>query len=156
MWADYSDVYEVSDEGHIRNKKTKRVLREFIGKDGYLRTQFNGKSRTVHRVVANVFIPKSQERDFINHKDGNKQNNRVDNLEWCTRSENMRHAYQHNLKSQAGIKNSRCKLTPDQVRFIKNNYVPHDPECGAKPLSKKFGVAHQTISAVACGQNWKE
>lgn len=119
MWADYSDKYEVSSNGHVRNKKTKRVLHEFVGKDGYLRTQFDGKSRTVHRVIANVFIPKDPNRDFINHKDGNKQNNSVDNLEWCTRSENIKHAYEHNLRSSVGIKNGRCRLTLEQVDFIK-------------------------------------
>ena len=47
MWKQCSEKYEASTDGHIRNIKTKRVLREFIGKDGYLRTQFDGKSRLV-------------------------------------------------------------------------------------------------------------
>ena len=109
MWISISDKYEASLDGHIRNKNTKRILREFVGKDGYLRTQFDGKSRTVHRVIALAFIPQIESKDFINHKDGNKQNNSVDNLEWCTRSENMKHAYKHNLKSSIGIKNGRNK-----------------------------------------------
>lgn len=51
MWKQCSEKYEASTDGRIRNIKTKRVLREFIGKDGYLRTQFDGKSRLVHRVI---------------------------------------------------------------------------------------------------------
>ena len=156
MWISISDKYEASLDGHIRNKNTKRILREFVGKDGYLRTQFDGKSRTVHRVIALAFIPKIEGKDFINHKDGNKQNNSVDNLEWCTRSENMKHAYKHNLKSSIGIKNGRNKLSYDDVLYIRTHYIPRDKHFGAKPLAKKFGVAHQTISAVACGQNFKE
>ena len=58
MWVKYSDQYEVSSDGHIRNSKTKRILREFLGSDGYLRTQFDGKTRLVHRVVASVFFRK--------------------------------------------------------------------------------------------------
>lgn len=155
-WADISEKYEASSDGHIRNKKTGRVLKEFVGKDGYLRTQFDGKSRTVHRVIANAFLPEDPDRKFINHKDGNKQNNSIDNLERCNRSENMKHAYKHGLKSSIGVKNSRCKLSIDDVSYIKENYKAGDKQYGAKAMAEKFGVAHQTICAVACGQNWKE
>lgn len=156
MWIDISDNYEASTDGHIRNKRTRRVLREFVGKDGYLRTQFDGKSRTVHKTIAKAFIPQDPDRPFVNHKDGNKQNNRVDNLEWCTRSENMYHAYDHNLKkSPIGTTNGRCKLSEEDVEYIRANYKPHDSVFGARPLAEKFGVAPQTISAVMSGQNWK-
>ena len=154
MWIKISDKYECSDEGHIRNKKTKRVLKEFVGKDGYVRTQFDGKTRLVHRVVAIAFLPAEVGKDFVNHKDGDKQNNNVDNLEWCDRSGNMKHAYEHNLKSSKGIKNGRCKLTEEDVSFIRENYMPCDKIFGARALAKRFEVAHQTISAVISGQNW--
>lgn len=154
MWVDISQKYEASDDGHIRSKKTKRILHEFVGKDGYLRTQFDGKTRTVHRVIAIAFIPGEVGKDFVNHRDGNKQNNAVSNLEWCTRNENMRHAYSHGLKSSVGELNGRAKLSAENVRFIKDHYKKGDEEFGAKALSKKFGVARQTICAVVSGQNW--
>lgn len=154
MWKLISDKYEASEEGHIRNRKTKRVLHEFEGKDGYLRTQFDGKTRTVHRVIAEAFIDKKSGKDFVNHIDGNKTNNRSDNLEWCDRSENMKHAYRYGLKTSKGINNGRCKLSYDDVNYIRNNYIPGDNVYGAKALSIKFGVAPQTISAVISGQNW--
>lgn len=56
MWKQCSEKYEASTDGHVRNMKTKRVLHEFIGKDGYLRTQFDGKTRLVHRVIAQTFL----------------------------------------------------------------------------------------------------
>lgn len=156
MWNSISDKYEVSDKGEIRNKKTKRILHQFVGKDGYVRTQFDGKTKTVHRIVAKAFLKTSKNKLFVNHKDGNKQNNNVSNLEWCTSSENQKHAYKHNLKTRLiGSKNGRSKLTNENVEFIKKNYVPCSKIYGAKALSKRFGVAPQTISAVITGQNWK-
>lgn len=155
MWIDILDGYEASSDGHIRNKNTKRVLREFVGRDGYFRTQFGGKTRTVHRVIAMAFIPMEDGRDFVNHKDGDKRNNNVENLEWCTRSENAKHAYTHGLKKpQKGERNGRAKLSSEDVRVIKENYKRGDKDYGAKALAKRFNVAHQTICAVVSGQNW--
>lgn len=156
MWVSISNKYEVSDLGCIRNKKTKRVLRQFVGKDGYMRTQFDGKTRTVHRVVATAFLHPVPGLDFVNHKDGNKQNNAASNLEWCNRKENMCHAYNMGLKKPPrGMMNGRSILTYADVSFIRKYYIPRDKVFGAKALSQKFGVAMQTICAVASGQNWK-
>ena len=154
MWINISEKYQASDDGHIRSIKTGRTLGEFRGKDGYLRTQFDGKTRMIHRVIANAFLPKVDGKFFVNHKDGNKQNNSAENLEWCTRNENMKHAYALGLKSSAGQKNGRSKLTLADVDFIRNNYVKGDSTYGATALSKRFGVARQTICAVTSGQNW--
>lgn len=52
MWVKYDDNYEVSYDGHIRNSRTKRILHEYVGKDGYLRTQFAGKTRLIQRAIA--------------------------------------------------------------------------------------------------------
>lgn len=155
MWSTILDNYEISDDGDIRNARTGRVIKQFVGKDGYLRTQIAGKTRLVHRLVALTFVPSDVGKDFVNHKDGNKQNNRASNLEWCTRSENMKHAYQHQLKSSIGVKNGRHKLSNEDVLFILEHYAPRDKRFGAKALAEQFGVAHQTVCAVISGQNWK-
>lgn len=155
MWIRILDNYEVSDTGLIRNAKTGREVKQYVGKDGYCRTQIAGKTRTVHRLVAFAFVPADPGKHFINHKDGNKRNNRADNLEWVTRSENMQHAYAHGLKkAPSRTKNGRSKLTEEDVSFIRKHYIPGDTEFGAKALAKKFGVVHQTIAAVFHGQNW--
>lgn len=156
MWLPYSDRYEVSSEGHIRNRKTKRILREFIGSDGYLRTQFDGKTRLIHRVVAKVFLENLYNLPEVNHIDGNKTNNSIQNLEWCDRNYNLKHAYEIGLRSAKRTHNSRSKLSEDDVAYIRKNYIPRDKDYGAKSLSKHFGVAHQTICAVVSEQNWKE
>ena len=157
MWADISQKYQASSDGHIRNKRTGHVLKEFLGKDGYLRTQFDGKTQLVHRAVIKAFREQPEGKNIVNHKDGNKANNSVSNLEWCNLSENMHHAYQHSLKKRpAGTINPKAKLSIDDVTYIKKYYRPGDKKYGAKPLSKRFNVAPQTISAVTSGQNWKE
>lgn len=156
MWLKILDNYEISNEGVIRNINTGRVIKQFVGKDGYVRTQIAGKTRTVHRLVATAFIPLEDGKIFVNHKDGNKQNNKSTNLEWCTRSENMQHAYDHNLKEHpVGVKNGRNKLSYEDVSFILEHYKPRDKVFGARALATVFNVAPQTISAVISGQNWR-
>ena len=155
MWQQFSEKYEASTDGHIRNIKTKRVLHEFIGKDGYLRTQFDGKTRLVHRVIAQTFLDNPHELPEVNHINGCKSDNSVSNLEYCTRNYNLRHAYEQGLRNAKRTNNPRCKLSEIDVAYIKKNYIKGDKQYGAFPLAKHFGVAPQTICAVVSGQNWK-
>ena len=155
MWSKCSEKYEASTDGHIRNAKTGRVLHEFVGEDGYMRTQFDGKTKLVHRVIANTFLDNPDRLPEVNHMNGDKSDNSVENLEWCTRSHNQRHAYENGLRSMSGTRNPRCRLSEDDVVFIKQNYISHDKQYGAAALAKRFGVAPQTICAAVHGQNWK-
>lgn len=156
MWVRIFDKYEISDDGVIRNFKTKRTIKQFVGKDGYVRTQIAGKTRLVHRLVALQFLPFCLDKNFVNHIDGDKQNNSASNLEWCTSSENQKHAYRKQLrKPNFGVKNGRSKLSEKDVDFILSKYIPRDAEFGATALAERFGVARQTICAVAHGQNWR-
>lgn len=157
MWKKISENYEASTDGHIRNAKTKHVLREYIGKDGYLRTQFDGKTRTVHKEIAKAFLPTDGIKTYVNHKDGNKTNNAVENLEWCTFSENIKHAYNNGLmRSKTGMNNGRNILSEEDVKYIREHCKKRDPVYSRKALAERFNVAHQTISAVMTGQCWKE
>lgn len=105
IWKDvkgYEGFYKVSNYGDImslpRNGTTKnsRILKQRTGKGGYKYVILHklGKQKTekVHRIVANNFIPNTQNKREVNHKDGDKTNNRVDNLEWATTSENQLHS----------------------------------------------------------------
>jgi hypothetical protein len=157
VWTKILDAegYEATMGGEIRNARTKQVLKQHIGSDGYMRIQLAGRTRLVHRIIADTFVLKPIGKEFVNHIDGNKTNNSAFNLEWVTRSENMQHAYNSGLKKPlAGTKNGHAKLTEEAVAFIRENYVPGDKEFGAKALGKKFGVAHQTVAAVFHKQNW--
>ena len=107
-WRDVKeyDHYEVNQFGEIRHKKRKQVLKPRSNNGGYLYVNFNINGiRTnfaVHRIVANAFIPNPKGYLEVNHKDYNKQNNNVSNLEWVNSSQNKQHAYlkQENKQSR--------------------------------------------------------
>lgn len=168
----YEGLYEVSDTGLIKalykRVDTGKCHREWVehilhtAEDsfGYLRTSLakNGVNRTVkvHRIVAETFIPNPNNLPQVNHIDGNKQNNRVGNLEWCTQSQNMKHACQMGLKSLKGEKNPAHKLIKGDVEFIRKNYTPRHHELGTIGLAKRFGVHRKTISRIITQSHWKE
>lgn len=102
----FEGLYEVSNLGEVRGMVrsgcTGEILRGFIDKGGYkVVTLYNHqkhKHMKVHRIVAMAFIENNEHKRTVNHIDGNKLNNRVENLEWATHSENHRHAYRTGLK----------------------------------------------------------
>ena len=96
MWKTVEDypAYEVSTNGDIRNKKTGRILSSCGGEGNYQMvclsiTDNKNKTPYVHRIVAKAFIPNPDNLTEVNHKDEDKSNNSVDNLEWCTRQYNL-------------------------------------------------------------------
>lgn len=104
-WRDipgYEGRYQVSDQGHVRGPSGKVLKTQRIN-SGYLIVQmsdypFGKKAATVHRLVARVFLPLDGQRPHVNHKNGDKTDNRAVNLEWCDRSENGLHAYSAGLR----------------------------------------------------------
>lgn len=166
----YEGLYEVSNYGNIKSLKRtvnrgkchrtweEHQLKYSVDLKGYFRTNLakDGINRTVkvHRLVAEAFIPNPMNLPQVNHKDGNKQNNSVKNLEWCTHSENQKHACMMGLKRNDGEFNNGHKLTVEQVHFIRNNYVPRDKTFGAVALGKRFGVHRKTIGRIVNDVSW--
>lgn len=106
----------------------------------------------IHRLVAEAFVPRVEGKDTVNHIDGNKLNNRADNLEWADRSEQMYHAYDNDLKKpMRGENNGNAKLTAEQVEAIRKEYVRYSKEHGTVALGKKYGVNNSTIGAIVRG-----
>lgn len=108
----YEGLYEVSSDGEVRSNKrattSGKILKQYVSKrNGYcyvcLSKDNKATTKRVHGLVASAFFGERVEGSQINHKDGNKRNNRVENLEYCTQSENMRHAYKMGLEKTVGI-----------------------------------------------------
>ena len=105
-WVPINDFpeYEVSDEGRIRNIKTGRIMKSSVNSRGYsqvcLRSNKQQYTKRVHRLVADAFHDKDRNDLDVNHIDGNKQNNKMSNLEFCSRKENIEHAYRTGLKEE--------------------------------------------------------
>ena len=160
----FSEKYEVSNLGRIRNNQTGTILRLFENRKGYLQVHLsNGRNKNrvvrVHKAVAETFLPEKREKDIVNHIDGNKQNNCVENLEWCSLSENTLHAMRLGLidpEKNCGERNGNKKLTKEQVEEIKRLYKPYDRKFGTRGLSKMYGVDHMTISRIVRGKTWNK
>ena len=95
----YKNKYLVFENGVIFNLNAKE-LKGMIDKAGYREVNINGKFERVHRIVSICFIENPENKPCVNHKDGNKLNNDISNLEWCTYSENTKHAYENGLEKK--------------------------------------------------------
>lgn len=101
IWKTFEEGYSVSNEGNVRCDKTGYIFVGEISNAGYKRINLNKtkKHYSVHRLVAKAFVPNPDNKSVVNHIDGNKTNNRADNLEWVTPSENDKHAYKMGLRT---------------------------------------------------------
>ena len=116
-----------------------------------------GNTKDIHRLVALVFCPgKTNKKNQVNHIDGNKHNNCATNLEWCTRHQNMRHAFSTGLVVAAkGVRNGSSKLTPKDVLHIRDEYYKPANNYGMiKKLSRGYGVSHMAIRDIIFYQTW--
>lgn len=124
FWKDIPDFsnYQASNKGKIRNKRNKKILKNNKRKDGYevicLVVNNIHKMCYVHRIIAKTFIDNPNKLSFINHKDENKSNNNIDNLEWCTQKYNNNFGTRGKRISKAlNLKIIQCDLNEN---FIKN------------------------------------
>ena len=139
----FDTKYAISNKGKLINVKNGKELKTRINMNGYLEVQLstNGTKRTyrIHRLVAIAFLDNIENKPYINHKDGNKQNNCIENLEWCTAKENDNHARNVGLKMQ----NKPIKA----ISIKTNNIICFESlsEC-ARYFNTNKGTIHRVLS----------
>ena len=162
-WKDikgYEGRYQVSSMGRVKSNlkhqgTNERILKSLLCGSEYHRVglckKLELKCLLIHRLVAIAFIPNPKNKPQVNHKNGIKKDNRIDNLEWVTCSENHKHAFATGLKTGVrGEKNHLAKLNDFQVRVIKKSEgLKH------KELAKIFNVSYFAIKSIRSGMNWK-
>ncbi len=150
----YNGRYTADSEGHIYSNITKRVLRPGVNSRGYLVVGlYDGSSPKkqkmflLHRLIAEVFLGKSDL--CVNHKDGDKLNNKLENLEWVTVCENNKHSREVLGNSFVGQEHGRAKLTNENVFDIRKSLLP------ASHLAETYGVSKKTIENIQTRHTWK-
>ena len=157
--------YQAGNLGNLKTLNWKNTGREAIMKpaiasDGYLRTMLLGADGKYHTVRVHIMIgitwhgakpfPKAE----INHKDTNKLNNRADNLEWCTRKQNMKHAYDNGLiKTWKGGEHPKAQLNEQQVMEIRARFKKR--VVTRKILANEYGVSEDIIKSIIIRRTWK-
>ena len=151
----YEGRYKITEQGHvysllsgrylsptIRNKSETRPKdrqNDYLAIGLYKKGDRQAKLHSIHRLVAETYIPNPDNLPEVNHKDGNKRNNDVSNLEWSTRSGNAKHSWDTGLQKTSGR-----KFTNEQVRFIRSQ----EGLVSRYELSERFGVSEKTIQSI--------
>jgi len=151
---DYEGLYQVSNFGRV--KSIYRIRIQHINEFGYYRIVLSKNSKlktfSTHRLIAEVFLENPNNLPEINHKDGNKQNNCVSNLEWCTSSYNQIHAFKTGLQiPQCGIQRYNAKLTETQILEIRQLKDKHTQT----EIGKMYGISFQHVSDIQNKKKWK-
>lgn len=170
IWKDvvgYEGVYQVSSYGRVKRigaapgAQVGRILKlQFNPSNGGMQVRlcWHSKHTTekVHRLVAEAFLDKpTPEHNEVNHKNGNRKDNRVENLEWVTRSENIRHSYDVLGRKRSDLRGEQIgnsKLTRKEVKQIRALYSTG--EWTQEELAEKFGVSQVLISKIVRGELW--
>ena len=155
----FENYFMVSNLGRLFSKRSNRILKQHKTAKGYMTvaTKIGGRQGysvclRIHRLVAQAFVPNPENKPYVNHIDGVKDNNNKNNLEWATAKENSEHAVASGLISvPTGSKNKSCKLTKEEVEYVimctdKSNLT----------LAKELNVSKDTIRSIRIGETYRD
>lgn len=159
QWRDiinYEGLYQVSNMGRIMSLREnyKRIKRCTVNDANYVCVSLrdkNGKDKVhrVHRLVAEAFLPNLEKKPFVNHKNSIRSDNRVENLEWVSHKENIRHSFDFGYgKALSGVNHACAKLDAKSVRYMRDNFVPGDKKYGINAMARQFGVSGAVVHAI--------
>lgn len=160
----YEGHYDISNNGRIRTHKNfagLKYLLQIKEKNGYTKVglrlpKTKAKHIRIHRLVAQAFIPNPENKPMVNHINGIKHDNRIENLEWCTAKENVQHAYSTGLQySPSGEDSGKSKLTQEQVLKIREMYNNNKRYGILKELSISYNVSITCIKDIIRRRLWK-
>lgn len=156
------DIYCYPKMRAVRGLVRERIMKKYKEKDGYINACFykDGAKKyfKVHILVAKTFIPNPFNKPCINHKDGNKENNCVDNLEWCTYSENHKHAYKNGLKVVSNKTKNACisrrrKLSFEDAEKIRQLYSTGN--YSQRELARMFNMQQTNVGDIINFKTYK-
>ena len=153
----YKDTpYYITEDGKIfrDGKELYTSLTNKGYKDSCIFINGKRKHLSIHRTVALLYVPNPNNLPQVNHIDGDKLNNHYTNLEWVTNQQNRTHAIENKLHC-VGINAYNCKLSEDDVKYIRENYIPKHPQFSGAALSRKFGLGSGQISRIVNNKQWK-
>ena len=146
--------YEIYENGDIFDKKRRKYCKKHLDSKGYHRVWIAniGKNIRVHRLVLCKYSPTENQTFLqINHKNGIKTDNSLDNLEWCTQSENQIHAFENGLNTKRGAKNPQSKLTENDVMEIIDRLLKEIP---VEKIATEYNVSKSLISRIKSKRAW--
>ncbi|MGE7828976.1 NUMOD4 domain-containing protein [Paenibacillus sp. NPDC093718] len=170
VWKDvngYEGAYQVSDQGRVRSldrtftylrngmevtrKKRGKVLSPSANHNGYLSVMLSGSRQYVHRLVAQAFLPNDDKLPEVNHLNAVRGDNRLCNLEWCSRMDNVKYKEQCGTVYQ-GDQHHYAKLNEESVRMIRSQL---DSGMTEKFVAGMYGVSQSTINYIKLRKTWK-
>ncbi len=153
--------YIITKKGKVYNIETEEMKKIYIPPNGYktthIKSEKTGKSNTlsIHRLIALGWIPNPENKPIINHIDGNKLNLKLKNLEWCTYSENNKHAFDTGLKKPSRVASEKCNLTKHSVEqvisvceYLQIGYTP-------KAIHNIFNIDYDFAQKIYRRITWK-
>ena len=155
--------FEISNYGRLKNVINQHIYKPNILSSGYysVRTSLGSRNNKIHilihKAVAYTFLSNPNNLLEVNHKDGNKINNSVGNLEWCTSHENQQHKYDIGLFDKnliSGENNHASKLAIEDVKYIRQYCTKGSKDFGVRAMARKFSVSNPTILSILNHKTW--